>query len=75
MQKQIACVVSDADYDALAELAASEESSVSRILRRGVKHELQAHDHQSRRLINGKTRSQQAADKRKRVRRKAAAAA
>jgi len=69
MKKQIACVVSDADYQSLAELAEVEESSVSRIMRRGLKRELQEHDSL---LITGKPRS--ASRKRKRQRRAAATA-
>lgn len=71
---RIATTVTDADLAALSALAEEEESSIALILRRGARRELQEHERQTRRLVNGRTRSEQAAAKRKRNRGRVAAA-
>jgi hypothetical protein len=72
---RIATTVTDADLEALTELAEAEESSVALILRRAARRELDEHRRSSQRLVNGRTRSDQASSSRKRNRGRVAAAA
>ena len=75
MKTHIATTV-DSDLRAeLEKLAETEETSIARILRRAARRELTEHQRSTQRLQNGRTRSEQAAKKRKRTRGKVAVAA
>lgn len=74
MKKHIATTVDSDLLAKLNELAEVEETSIARILRRGARHELTEHERETKRLINGRTRADQTA-KRKRQRGRAVATA
>jgi hypothetical protein len=74
LKKHIATTVDPDLLAGLTELAETEETSIARILRRGARRELTEHQRETRRLVNGRTRTEQTA-KRKRNRGRVAAAA
>ena len=75
MKKHIATTVDSDLLAELNELAEAEETSVARIIRRGVRRELQEHQRSTQRLVDGRTRSEQAKASRKRNRGRVAATA
>jgi hypothetical protein len=74
VKTQIATTVDSEFLAKLNELADTEETSIARILRRGARHELTEHERETKRLVNGRTRAEETA-KRKRQRERAAVAA
>lgn len=75
MKTHIATTVDDDLLAELTELAETEERSVASIIRRSIRRELNEQRRSRQRLVNGRTRGEQAAAKRKRNRRKVAVAA